>query len=143
MTAKMITYDCEELRRLATANMLTFEKLDSTAIAPSRYSEESVGFDLVSPYDLTVKAGSAEVVSMGLRIKVPNGTYGRIASRSCLAIMGIEVARGVIDPDFEGGISIILRNHGKEDFNISRGDRIAQLICEVCAVAGSRKDNRR
>ncbi len=39
-----------------TANMLAYEKLDSMAIAPSRYSKESVGFDLLSPYDLILKA---------------------------------------------------------------------------------------
>lgn len=113
---------------------LIYEKLSSSALAPRRYSEDSVGFDLSSPIDLVVKAGSTELVPTGLRIVLPPRTYGRIASRSCLALVGIEVAGGVIDPDFEGEVSIILRNHGAHDFNVSRGDRIAQLICERCVI---------
>ncbi len=75
------------------------------------------------------------MVPIGVRITLPSGTYGRIASRSCLALLGIEVAGGVINPDLKGGITIILRNHSREDFTISRGDRITQqLICECCVV---------
>ncbi len=113
---------------------LIYEKLNSRAIRPSRYSEDSVGFDLSSPLDLVVKAGFTELVPIGLRITLPRGTYGRIASRSCLALMGIVVVGGVIDPDYEGEVSVILTNHGTGDFEISRGDRIAQLICERCVI---------
>ncbi len=116
------------------SHTLVYEKLNSRAFGPSRYSEESVGFDLSSPLDLVVKAGFTERVPIGLRITLPRGTYGRIASRSCLALIGIEVVGGVIDPDYEGEVSVILKNHGTEDFEISRGDRIAQLICECCVI---------
>ncbi len=116
------------------ADMLICKKLDSRAIAPSCYSKKSVGFDLPSPCDLIIQAGTAELVPIGLRITLPPGTYGRIASRSCLTPVRIEVASGVIDPDYERGISVILRNHGTEDFRISRGDRIVQLICEGCVL---------
>ena len=116
------------------ADMLIYEKLNSSSFGPSRYSEESAGFDLSSPLDLVVEAGSTELVPIGLRITLLRGTYGRIASRSCLVLMGIEVVGHVIDPDYEGEISVILKNHGTQDFNISRGDRIAQLICECCVI---------
>ncbi len=68
-----------------------------------------------------VKAGSTELVPIGLRITLPQGTYGRIPSRSCLALMGIEVIVGVIDPDYEGEISVILRNHCTQDFTFRGG----------------------
>ena len=33
-----------------------------------------------------------------------------------------------IDPGYRGDVGVILINHGKEDFEINKGDRIAQLI---------------
>nr|WP_308870560.1 hypothetical protein [Orenia metallireducens] len=35
-----------------------------------------------------------------------------------------------IDPGYRGEIGIVLINHGKEDFKVNQGDRIAQLIIE-------------
>jgi dUTP pyrophosphatase len=45
---------------------------------------------------------------------------------------GINVGAGVIDPDYTGEIKVALFNHSDTDFEIKRGDRIAQLILERC-----------
>jgi dUTPase len=37
---------------------------------------------------------------------------------------------GVVDEDYRGNIGVVLFNHSDKPFNISHGDRIAQLICE-------------
>ena len=59
----------------------------------------------------------------------PEGTYGRIASRSSLSVLHkVEVVAGVIDPDYRGEIFVNLFNHSKKDFIINKGDRIAQLF---------------
>ena len=42
----------------------------------------------------------------------------------------IGVGAGVIDADLRGEIKVILYNHGKENFDIKKGDRIAHLILE-------------
>jgi dUTP pyrophosphatase len=42
----------------------------------------------------------------------------------------INVGAGVIDPDYTGEIKVVLFNHGENDFEIKRGDRIAQLVLE-------------
>ena len=61
----------------------------------------------------------------------PPGTYGRIASRSGLALHHhITVFGGVIDPDYTGTIKILLYNFGDNVFEINKHDRIAQLILE-------------
>ena len=44
----------------------------------------------------------------------------------------INAAAGVIDPDYTGEAKVVLFNHGTEDFEIKKGDRIAQLILERC-----------
>ncbi|OXB63248.1 hypothetical protein ASZ78_011197 [Callipepla squamata] len=40
------------------------------------------------------------------------------------------VSAGVIDEDYRGNVGVVLFNFGKETFEVKKGDRIAQLICE-------------
>jgi dUTP pyrophosphatase len=57
-------------------------------------------------------------VDTGLQIQLPEGTYGRIAPRSGIAINnGIDVLGGVIDPGYTGRITVILINHGPYTFS--------------------------
>lgn len=66
-----------------------------------------------------------------MAIVCPEGTYGRIAPRSGLAVKsGISTGAGVIDADYRGEVKVLLFNHSDADFNIEKGDRIAQLILE-------------
>jgi dUTP pyrophosphatase len=78
------------------------------------------------------QAGRA-IVGTGITVVLPPGVYGRVAPRSGLAAKHcINVGAGVIDPDYTGEIKVILFNHGLKDFEIKKGDRIAQLILERC-----------
>jgi dUTP pyrophosphatase len=42
----------------------------------------------------------------------------------------IDVGAGVVDEDFRGNLRVVLLNHSDKAFNVSCGDRTAQLICE-------------
>ncbi|PAA87954.1 hypothetical protein BOX15_Mlig015379g2, partial [Macrostomum lignano] len=69
------------------------------------------------------------------KYRSPDGTYGRIASRSGLAARyGIVAGGGVIDPDYIGQLQVILFNHSTCDFKVEPGDRIAQLVLERVAT---------
>jgi len=35
---------------------------------------------------------------------------------------------GTIDPDYRGEVKVLLINHGKEPFRVTRGMRIAQMV---------------
>jgi dUTP pyrophosphatase len=113
---------------------LGVKKLSYDAIIPTRGSDGSVGYDLYSVVDTVVphQAGNA-LVGTGIALRIPADCYGRIAPRSGLAAKHcIQVGAGVIDPDYTGEIKVVLFNHGVEDFEIKKGDRIAQLILERC-----------
>ncbi len=113
---------------------LGVKKLCYDAIVPTRGSDRSVGYDLYSSEDAMVpsQAGRA-IVRTGITVVLPPGVYGRVAPRSGLAAKHcINVGAGVIDPDYTGEIKVILFNHGLKDFEIKKGDRIAQLILERC-----------
>ena len=61
------------------------------------------------------------------------GVYARIAPRSGLAVNNrIAVGAGVIDPDYDGEIKVVLFNHDDEGFIVQPGDRIAQLCLRRC-----------
>ena len=61
-----------------------------------------------------------------------------VRPRSGLALKhGVTVLNtpGTIDSDYRGEIKVILINHGREDFKIEPGDRIAQIVfAEVTQV---------
>jgi deoxyuridine 5'-triphosphate nucleotidohydrolase len=58
-------------------------------------------------------------------------TYARIAPRSGLAWKHfIDTGAGVVDYDYRGNVGVILFNHSDKDFEVKKGDRVAQMILE-------------
>ena len=54
-----------------------------------------------------------------------------MAPRSGLASKNfIDTGAGVIDADYRGEVKVLLFNHGEVDFEVKKGDRIAQLVLE-------------
>ena len=97
-------------------NQLRVTLLTENAYMPQRGTLNSIGLDLFSPRSVSLYVGKRELVLLDLRVALPIGTYGRIASRSSLALRGIDIAGGVIDPDYHGNLGVILCNNGPEDY---------------------------
>ena len=102
---------------------------------PSYETAEAAGMDLRAavPEDtpLILKPDARELVPTGFAMAIPHGFEAQIRPRSGLALKhGIALvnAPGTVDSDYRGEIKIILINLGREDFEISRGMRIAQMI---------------
>lgn len=112
--------------------MLLVKKYFPEAKLPIRATPGSAGYDLAASDDKTIPPGGRDLVATGISIKVPEGTYGRIAPRSGLAVRnGIQVGAGVIDSDYTGEIKVVLFNSDPNNsFVIKAGDRIAQLVLE-------------
>ncbi len=120
-----------ELKKLANA-----EGLD----LPFYTTEHSAGMDLLAAIDadIVLQPGKRILVKTGLSIALPDGYEAQIRPRSGLAFKnGITVLNspGTIDADYRGEIGVILINHGEEDFTISRGMRIAQMVIAQYARA--------
>uniref|UniRef100_A0A8C9TRY2 Deoxyuridine 5'-triphosphate nucleotidohydrolase n=1 Tax=Scleropages formosus TaxID=113540 RepID=A0A8C9TRY2_SCLFO len=114
--------------------VLKFAKLSENATVPTRGSARAAGYDLYSAYDYTVPPLDKAVVKTDIQIALPPGCYGRVAPRSGLAAKNfIDVGAGVVDEDYRGNVGVVLFNFGKEPFQVKKGDRVAQLICErIC-----------
>lgn len=111
------------------------KKLNDKAIIP-QWNNMSAGCDLSATESYILKPGERKLFKTGLSMAIPTGYYGRIAPRSGLAYKhGIDVLAGVVDEDYRGDIGVILINLGQEEKTIEIGDKIAQLIFEVCRRA--------
>ena len=114
------------------ASSLQVQFLTEFATLPKRESTGAAGYDLTSASNMIIKGHDKGIVQTDIVIKVPPGTYGRIAPRSGLAAKHfIDVGAGVIDEDYRGNVGVVLFNHSAKDFKVNRGDRVAQLIIEV------------
>ena len=98
---------------------------------PSYATAGAAGMDLRSAEALCVKPRTRALVATGIAIALPHGFEAQVRSRSGLAVKhGVTVLNspGTIDCDYRGEIKVPLINHGDDDFVITRGDRIAQMV---------------
>lgn len=81
--------------------------------------------------EIILKPGCSVLVPTGLKLAIPEGYEVQVRPRSGLALKNqITVLNtpGTIDSDYRGEVGVILINHGKNDFVITPGMRIAQFI---------------
>jgi len=108
---------------------------------PAYATDGAAGCDLRAAVttSLVIAPGGRTLVPTGLRIAIPEGYEGQVRMRSGLALkLGLILpnAPGTIDSDYRGEVCVIVANIGAEPVEISRGDRIAQLV--VVPVARAR-----
>ena len=109
---------------------LKVQLLSPYAQLPQRATPESAGYDVYATHDYNITSKSRRAICTGIAALAPPGTYIRVAPRSGLALKNVDVAAGVVDPDYRGEIRVVLVNHGSEIFQVTRGMAIAQLILE-------------
>lgn len=118
---------------METASVVLYLPIDGSkkSFAPYRATPRSAGLDLKTPYKVTVPAGQRIAIDTRLKLVLPVGHYGRIASKSGLSLRyGIEVGAGVVDCHPEDTLKILLYNFSNKDFELFEGAPVAQLICE-------------
>lgn len=80
---------------------------------------------------LTISPGRRALVPSGFVFEIPDGFEVQIRPRSGLAFKnGITCLNtpGTIDSDYRGEVKVLLINLGDEDFTVTRGMRIAQMV---------------
>lgn len=102
---------------------------------PVYASAGAAGADLRANFadrgSLVLQPGARALVPTGLRLAIPDGFEVQVRPRSGLALKhGITLPNspGTIDSDYRGPLGVIVMNAGTEPFEISHGDRIAQMI---------------
>lgn len=105
---------------------------------PTRRSALSAGYDLHAALQpgtsITLRPHGKALIptDVALDLSALNGVYARIAPRSGLAWRAhLHVGAGVVDADYRGSIGVVIYNLSPTDeFEISSGDRVAQMILE-------------
>ena len=100
---------------------------------PAYATTGAAGMDLCAAVetDLVLTPAGRIAVPTGLAMAIDPDHEAQLRPRSGLALKhGVTLANapGTIDSDYRGEIKIILINQGDEDFEISRGMRIAQMV---------------
>ena len=102
---------------------------------PAYETRGAAGMDLRAAIDedkpLVLAPGRRALVPTGFVFEIPEGFEGQVRPRSGLAAKnGVTClnAPGTVDSDYRGEVKVILINHGDEDFTVTRGMRIAQMV---------------
>lgn len=118
-----------------TISILWDDGADVTLGLPSYATAGAAGADIRANFSdrgfLTLAPNARVLVPTGLRMAIPNGFEVQLRPRSGLALKhGITLPNSpaTIDSDYRGPLGIIIQNTGNEDFVITHGDRIAQMI---------------
>jgi len=98
---------------------------------PAYATEHAAGMDIVAAEDVLIGPGDRHAVATGFAIAIPVGYEVQVRPRSGLALKhGITCLNtpGTIDADYRGEVKVILANLGREPFQVTRGERIAQIV---------------
>ena len=109
------------------------KKLNSAVKLPMYKTNGASGMDLMAfiKEPINVKPKTSSLVPTGISVAFSEDYEIQIRPRSGLAVknnISILNTPGTIDSDYRGEIKVIIFNHGDNDFLISNGDRIAQMI---------------
>jgi dUTP diphosphatase len=100
---------------------------------PAYQSAGAVGMDIYAAVvqEVVVPSGAVVAVPCGFSVAVPEGYEGQVRSRSGLVAkyrVSVPNSPGTIDPDYRGEVQVLLLNNGIQEFRVTRGMRIAQML---------------
>lgn len=100
---------------------------------PEYATTGSAGLDLMAflKEPIILKPLERKMIPTGLFMEIPNGYEVQVRARSGMSIKhGITLINGIgtIDSDYRGEIGVLLVNISNEEYTISSGDKIAQMV---------------
>ncbi len=112
-------------------------------LLPTRSNLTDAGLDLYAAEDVYLKANNSlpqeshrAIVSTGIAVEFPPGLGLFIHDRSGVsAKYGIHRVAGVVDSSFRGEVKVALVNLSQKDYQIKKGDRIAQAVISPIILA--------
>ena len=109
---------------------LRFKRVHPDAKLPTKNNPSDTGFDVYCVEDKVIAARGSAVVDVGLEFAdITPGFWIKIEGRSGLGFKyGIAPHSGIIDSGYRGNAGIKLYNLTDVDYEIKKGDRIAQFV---------------
>ena len=103
-------------------------KLDKYAFMPVREHITDAGLDIRAIDDGIIRAKQSMLFHTGVHVQLPKGTAGLFVSKSGLMVKDDITSTGLVDEGYSGEVLVKLFNHGDKDYEVKRGDKIAQLV---------------
>src|SRR5271165_6858433 len=118
-------------------------RLDPDLPVPGYARQDDAGADLFARAEVTLAAGGGRaLVPTGVVLAIPPGHAGFVQPRSGLALRhGVTCLNspGLIDAGYRGEVAVLLVNTDPhQDYEVTRGDRIAQLVIQPVVEADFR-----
>ena len=106
-------------------------KINSEAIIPNYAKVGDAGLDFYSVENVVLKPMERKAIRTGIKMEIPEGYVGLVWDKSGIAAnSGIKTMAGVIDAGYRGEIKIVLINLSNQDFEIKKGQKIAQMLIQ-------------
>lgn len=107
------------------------KKLHPDAVLPAFAHPGDAGMDLYSIEDMVLEPGERRSVPTGIAIALPDGYVSLVWDKSGVSHkFGVKTLGGVLDSGYRGEYLIGLINLGQENFEIKKGQKIAQLLIQ-------------
>jgi len=111
-------------------------KLHEDMTTPHYAHDGDAGIDLRSAEELVIPVGDTKIVPTGIKMAIPQGYVGLVWDKSGYSAKNsITTMAGVIDSGYRGEIKIVMKNLGKEDFEIKKDMKIAQILIQPVTKA--------
>ena len=110
-----------------------FQRHAEDVVLPEYATSGAAGMDIAAHIDtaVTLVPFARAAIATGFSMQLPHGYEAQIRPRSGLALKhGVTVANapGTMDSDYRGEVAVILINLSQQDFTITSGMRIAQMV---------------
>lgn len=107
------------------------KKLHPDAKVPAFAHPGDAGLDLYSVEDMVLAPGERGSVPTGIAIELPDGYVSLVWDKSGPSHkFGVKTLGGVLDSGYRGEYLIGLINLGQENFEIKKGQKVAQLLIQ-------------
>ena len=114
---------------------IQIKKLNADGIVPHFAQVGDVGMDLFSSEEIVLVPGQRTTCKTGIAIKIPDGYAALIWDKSGPSHkFGIKTLGGVMDSNYTGEYLIGLVNLSQENFEIKKGQKIAQVIFQKIEI---------
>ncbi|MDD2503537.1 MAG: dUTP diphosphatase [Clostridia bacterium] len=112
---------------------LKIRKIHPNAKLPEYAHPGDAGLDIYSVEEAVIDPGCSHMIHTGIVIELPEGTEAQVRPRSGLALrhqITVLNSPGTIDAGYRGELGVILINHGKTEFLVEEGMKIAQMVIQ-------------
>ena len=115
---------------------IKIKKLNTEAKLPSYAHKGDAGLDLFSNEEsFILKPKHRKLIGTGISIELPPGFVSLIWDKSGIAMNGIKTMGGVIEHTYRGEYKVILVNLSSKNYEIKKGQKIAQLLIQKIETA--------